>query len=213
MTRDEIINFALSRLRDKTAIVFDCDTMCNYLNDAYGKVIGSNPFWPFEDTALADATMIVTPPSNSVTLPTDAWNLISVLNTTDGFPLKEITGRKTWSQLFPLQGTNPAPPMYYRLFNNTLQVFPWPQATTQLRVEYSLRPGVLATASSVPVFPSQYHGLLVEYVMALAYTDDANSALASQHMAVFETRLAEMKNDLLGPRGDSYAQINDDLFM
>lgn len=212
MTRDEIINFALQRLRDRTAIVFQCDVMCNMANDAYSKIIGANPHWPFKETLDQAADMIVTPPANSVTLPTDATAVLDILNTTDDIPMREITGRKTWAQMFPLQGDAPGPPLYYRIFNNSIQVFPYPSQVTQLRVEYKVRPGRFAGATDVPVFPSEYHGLIVEYIMALAYTDDGNPAMAAQHMAVFEQRLAEMKADLLGPRGDSYAQINDDLF-
>lgn len=212
MTRDEIINYALQRLRDRTAIVFQCDVMCNYINDGYSKVIGANPYWPFKDTLDAASDMIVTPPLNAVTLPTDAFEVLGILNTTDGIPMREITGRKSWMQMFPLQSDTPGPPLYYRLFNNTIQVFPYPSQATQLRVEYKVRPGRFASASDVPVFPSEFHGMLVEYIMALAYQDDGNPQQATAHMAVFEERLAEMKADLLGPRGDSYAQIDDDLF-
>lgn len=212
MTRDEIINFALQRLRDRTAIVFQCDVMCNYTNDAYSKVIAANPHWPFKDSVDVAADMIVAVGANSVNLPTDATAVLDILNVTDDLPLREITGRKTWSQMFPdtpgLTGT----PLYYRVFANTIQVFPYPSQPTQLRLEYKARPTRLAAAADTPLFPSEYHGMLVEYVMALAYQDDGNPAQAQAHMAMFEARLAEMKADLLGPRGDSYAQINDDLF-
>lgn len=212
MTRDQIINYALARLRDTQAKVFDCDTMCNYLNDAYGRVIGASPYWPFKLQEAESTTVQVVAPANSFSLPTDVYRVASVENLTDLIPMREITGRKSFLQLFPSGAAAPGPPYYYRVFNNCLEVFPYPQSTTQLRVEYFVRPGVLSAASSVPSFPGEYHQMLVDFLMSMAYEDDGNLQLAAVHQTKAEARLAEMKVELLGPQGDSYAQINDDLF-
>lgn len=210
-TRDAIVNAALSRLRDPNHLVWSCAQMNDYVQDGYDRVIGASPYWPFKDTSAQSASQLVAANANTITLPTDAFRVKSVFNVTDKVALRELTGNRSYAELYPDQAETPGIPLHYRIFNNTVLVYPFAAVATQLKVEYFATPAAL-TASTSPVFPSQYHGMLIEYAMAMAYQDDDAPQQAAAHMVMFETRLQEMKTDLLGATGDSYHQINDDQF-
>lgn len=209
MTRDELVNYALQRLRDTTTppAVFPCDLVCNYVNAAYAKINGANPNWPWLETVTS--ALSITAGTNQVALPTGAWRVLSVFNCTDGYALREITGRNSFANQWPQGSTEPGQIISYRVFNNAILVYPYAGSTTSLRVEYELAPARLAAAADVPIIPTEFHDLLVEYTMHLAYTDDGNLEQAAAHLQVFNARLEELKNSVLGPRGESYAQIND----
>lgn len=211
-TRLQLQTRAALRLRDTNMVVFTSAYLQDMLNVAYEKVLSASPYWPFLDTMANTASQIVAASSNTITLPTDVWRVLSVNNDTDKYAMAEITGRKQFLALYPDPTASPGTPKHYRVFGNQLQVFPYAANATQLRIEYTVAPADLSSDSSVPVFPAAYHDLLVEYVLSLAYTDDGNLDMAKTHLSMFEDKLADMKTDLLGPRGDSYAQINDDLF-
>jgi len=82
-----------------------------------------------------------------------------------------------------------------------------------LQVEYFAGPAnLLVSGSDVPVFPSQYHRLLVEGALARAYLDDGNDKWSTMHFDREAKLLAGMVNDLLGPRQQRFSQIVDDWY-
>lgn len=210
-TRLQLQTETALRLRDTALVVFTAPYLNNALNAGYEYIMGHSPFWPFLETMANSASQVVPANGNVITLPTDVWRIISVNNDTDKYALAEITGHKQFLALYPDPTAQPGTPKHYRLFNNQLQVFPYAASATQLRVEYYVTAN-LANDADIPAFPSEWHNLLVEYAMFVAYTDDGNLQQAQAHFGTFQARLADMKASLLGPRGDSYPQINDDLF-
>lgn len=212
MQRSDLVTMAADRLRDPNHDVFSADYLCRALNEGMSRVVGASPWWPFLEVREEAANELVSAGTNSFTLPTDAWNVTALFNSTDNLPMREITGDDTPYTLYPERTQSPGTPVYFRIFNDTIEVFPYPASDTQFLVEYEVSPSQLTSDSSVPAFPSEYHGMLVEYAMYLAYTDDGNLQQAQAHLAQFETRLAEMKNDLLGSRGPHFEQINDNFF-
>lgn len=212
MTRDEIINTALLRLRDANAIVFTCTYMCNAVNAAYADVMAASPYWPFLEQESQTSPFIVTAGTNSLTLPTDVFRVRTVMNVTDNLRLHEITGDNMWADLYPDLSNAVGQARHYRILNNKLYLYPYPDEDTTLLVDYFVQPGRLAAGTDVPVIPYQFHDMLVEYAMYLAYLDDGNPQLAAVHKAAYDAKLVALKAELLGPRGDQYAQINDNLF-
>lgn len=210
-TRLQLQTETALRLRDTGLVVFTAPYLNNALNAGYEFIMGASPFWPFLEAMANGASQVVPANGNVITLPTDVWRILSINNDTDKYALTEITGRKQFLALYPDPTAQTGTPKHYRVFGNQVQVFPYASAATQLRVEYYVAAN-LAADSDVPVFPSEWHNLLVEYAMFVAYTDDGNLQQAAAHQATFQARLAHMKASLLGPRGDSYPQINDDLF-
>lgn len=207
----ELVTATQLRLRDVAKTIATDVLIGAYINDGYTRVLGASPYWPFLELELHSTGQLVAAAANSITLPTDAFRVKSVFNSTDKIMMREMAGPRTHGELYPEQVDSPGTPVQYRVFNNTILVYPFAATATQLRVEYYAPPAVLS-GSAVPVFPSQYHRLLTEWAMGLFYQDDDAPQQAAVHFAVVEAGLQDMKTNLLGPRGDSYPQINDDVF-
>jgi hypothetical protein len=141
-------------------------------------------------------------------LPTDGWRVTSVYNATDGFPLELLHGRSEYRHMFPRPSENLGVPQFYRLRSNNLEVYPWAQANTTLEVDLFLPPAVL-TGSDEPIWPEQYHRILVDGALELASVDDGNPKQAELYRDAKDRQVSHMMTDLLGPRGESYPEILD----
>lgn len=208
MTRDTMIARVKARFGDPSAQIFDADYYCNAINEAYSAVIDVSPFWPFLETNTTGLSIA----ANSVAgmaLPADATRVLALFNTTDLIRMEQITGRRTHLDMYPEGANQSGTPIQYRIFNNTIFVFPVPSVTTSFSLDYAVRPARLATGGASPVIPDQYQEAIIEHAIATANIDDGNMDQYNAHMAVFGQKMEQMKNDLLNPRGDSYAQIND----
>lgn len=183
----------------------------DYLNDAYADALAASPYWPFFETQVTNLAYAIG--VRSAALPTDAFRVSAVWNATDQFRLTPIEGRNEVYLLFPDQNET-GQPTQYRVFSNTLQVYPLPEKATTLQVEYFAGPAatLLVAGGDVPVFPSQYHRLLVEGALSRAYTDDGNSDWAKMHGDREATLIQQMVNDLLGTRQSRNAEIVDDWY-
>jgi hypothetical protein len=196
-----------TRFRDPDQDVVDNTAWLDYLNDAYHDVIGASPWWPF--TENQSAILSVTAAATGVDLPTDTWRVDGIYNVTDDYPLLPIDGNAAMWIAFSGPGTaaQTGNPTHYRIRANRILVYPNPTAATTLHVEYRTRPADLT--SGEPIFPEQYHGILLEGALARAYIDDGNRDQAAVHEAKFQELLGGMKDDLLASRGETYPQIHD----
>jgi response regulator RpfG family c-di-GMP phosphodiesterase len=68
------------------------------------------------------------------------------------------------------------------------------------------------TASDAPVFPAQYHRILVLGALVRAYEDDGALEQAGYYENRFQRMLMGMKGDLLSPRHEGYPPIVDNFF-
>lgn len=207
MTRDTIIARLQARFGDTGNAVFDAAYYCNAVNEAYSQIVAASPFWPFlESTSAALST---TAGDNTISMPSDAWHILTLMNTTDQVRMTEITGRRTYEDMYP-DPTITGTPIQYRLLNNVIYIYPIPTQTTNFSIDYPVRPARFTSGSDVPVFPDQYVDTIIEYALATCHADDGNMDQYNIHMAVYKSKLQEMLNDLIGtPKGDSYPQIND----
>lgn len=197
---------AAVRYRDLSGITVASSTWSDYLNEGYESIIAASPHWPFLEAK--SATLTVGPDGNAVALPADAWRVQAVFNVTDKLGMDEMQGRRTPYDAFPEQADSTGVPSQYRVFNNQLQVYPWPAVATSVTVEYAVAPPILTDTAS-PVFPAQYHAALLHYALEQAYIADDNFRAAEHHRGRWSVILEQMRNDLLGARGDSYPQIVD----
>lgn len=66
--------------------------------------------------------------------------------------------------------------------------------------------------NDTPVFPAQWHNILVQGALAYAYTDDANPTQAAVYQAKFDGMLIKMIADLLSGQQDRNTEIVDDWY-
>lgn len=195
-----------TRFRDPNNNIVTAVQWLEYVNETYADVIGASPHWPFLENS-ANETLTVNAGSRSVALPPGVSRVTAVRNATDDVVMTPVDGRTTHMHAFPEQ-TETGVPQFYRVYGQDLEVYPLPEANTALQVEYPAAPALLTTGE--PVFAEQYHHILVEGALALAYTDDGAPEQSAAHSGRFDTILFRMKNDYLGAgRHDSLPTIVD----
>lgn len=198
-----------SRFRDTSNNVYSAAEWGEYINDSYRQVMSWKPDWPFLQQLNA-AAVTVTANTQSGTLPTDTFQVNSVYNVTDDYLLRPIFNTDAHLLDFtPL--TDTGFPETYRLRNTTLELYPAPDHTVVLRVEYIAPPAVL-TGTDEPVFPEQFHHLLVEGALGLAYQDDNSDSKAQAHWGKFENEVQRMYNFLKMYDRSSYPAILDNFY-
>lgn len=206
MIGSAIVDRCEARYGDTGNAVVSAADWLEYVNDAYMDVVAADPYWPFLETQTTGLS--VTGGTGSVALPADAWRVTSVYNSTDKIPLTPIPGRSNYRRYYPDPASSLGVPQFYRLRGATLEVYPWPSSTTLLTIDTATPPAALTTGTE-PIFPEQYHRILVVGALAKVYEDDANAAMAASHQARFDRLLQAMRTDLLSPRDEGFPQILD----
>lgn len=200
-----------TRFRDPNQNIVTDAEWTSYLNDAYRAVIAASPFWPFLEV-VSCAALVVSAGTRGIALPTDVTRVTAVRNATDNIPMVPLSGTTEHIRIDPEQSTTGVPE-FYRIYAGRIEVWPIPNSDTTLHVEYPAPPAMLSGASDEPVFPEQYHNLLVEGALYRAYVDDGNLEQASVHEAQYAGILGAMLFDLLGTaREDSYPTIVDNWY-
>lgn len=201
----DLRTYAALRFRDTNNTVVTDAGWKLYVNTAYGDVLQALPFFPWNEFAT---TLTYSASTRSQSLPTDAWQVLSVFNATDIWPMVELEGREQYLNLYPLQ-TEIGSPIHYRIFNNAIQIYPLPQGSTALTVEYAAMPADMVNDADVPIIPTQWHDLLVIGAIAKAYRDDGNDEQASAYETEFQSMLGTLKVNLSQPRNPRYYEMTD----
>lgn len=205
MIGSAIVDRAEARFGDPENSVYTAAEWLDYVNDSYMDVVAAAD-WPFLEGQVTNLS--VTAGTGSVALPTDVFRVTAVYNATDDIPLSPIPGRADYRRYFPNADAFLAIPLFYRLRNTTLEVYPYAATATVLHVDTVVPPAAIATGTE-PVFPEQYHRILVLGALAKAHEDDENIPQADRYQARFDRLLANMTQDLLSPRTESYPEISD----
>jgi hypothetical protein len=209
-TATALIARCKTRFGDASGDIVSSADWLAYINEAYDEANRHSPFWPFEETA--DTSVTIAAGANSASLETEqagSWRVISVLNTTDDYTLAPAAGAPFSD--YPTESADPGSPEVYRLFGNTLQVYPYTDHAIVLRIEVFKPPtALLDNSSSAPVWPPEFHSVLIEGALAMAYRDDGNDTFADKHYEKFLAGISKMEEALLsGMRAESYPQIID----
>lgn len=206
MLASAIRDAAEARFSDSANVIYTEAEWLEYINDRYQEVWGTSPFWPFK---RSHATVSVTGGSRaSSALSNGVWRVESVLDTTNDLRLKPLRSRADLARIDPSEGAV-GPPQLYRLFNNTIEVWPTPETTVSLKVDVLLQ-GTDLAAGDTPAFPAQYHRMLVDGALASAYADDGNGAMAKHYEDRFVKKLEQMKGDLLDSQEEGNYVVVDD---
>lgn len=200
-----IRTYCALRFRDTGNVVVSDTEWKSYVNSAYGDILTRMPYAPWNEFS---ATVSVTAGSRSGTLPTNAFRVIAVWNATDAYPMVPLEGREEVYNQYPEQ-TETGQPQQYRLFNNTVQVYPIPTVNTSLTVEYLKQAGDLSADADLPVIPEAYHDLLVAGAVMMAYKDDGNLQMAAAYAKEYEDGIKELEQEAGQPRSPRYNQIVD----
>lgn len=201
---------AAVRFRDPTNAIITDTVWKDYVNEAYRRVLGATPFWPWNKGNRTTLTFAAG--DNTETLPTDSWRITAVFNNTDGIVMRQETGYISYRERFPFGSDSPGVPTEWQQFGHTLEVYPFPAVSTSVIVDYTLAPSAMSADGDLPVFPAQYHDVLVEYALAQAYQDDGAFDQAQAHEQRAQAIVKEMMMALLQGTGDHYPQIRDTWF-
>jgi hypothetical protein len=213
-TTASLVTRCETRFRDSGHAIVSAADWLEYLNDAYREVNGQQS-WPWMEARKTSVTFASG--DNAEDLGVDVYRVLSVHNSTDHYPLHPLEGRAEFRDEFPDE-TIPGSSVNYRLrgggaTGSVLEVWPIPNHTFTTIIEYYGPPADLVSGSVNPVWPSQYHGALVEGALGRAYRDDGNKEWADDHMAAMEAIVASMTQDLMqGARNESYPRVLDNWF-
>lgn len=196
-----------TRFRDPSNNVVTSSEWTSYINDAYDDVIAASPDWPFMEK-FATSLVTVNANTKAVALPTNVYRVKSVVANVDRTVLRQIYPVDD-SDNTTITGT----PEWYYVAGNTLYVTPTPTTNTAYDIRYMVRPTALSSDGDVPVFPSEYHGILVEGALTRAYIDDGADNQAQLHLSIMTNKLDNMKTSLLTrPHSGAYGRIRDTWF-
>lgn len=206
MNRLTLIDRCTRRFRDPSHKAVTTLDWIDYLNDAYMDVVSYRSDWPFLDNR---ATVTLAPGEGEALLPENAFAVTAVHNTTDHFPLSPIDGTVAYRHMFPDPANSLGTPQVYRVRRNKLEVFPRPSVQTRLEIDVELPVPELLADTDEPVFPEQFHRLLVSGALSLAYADQGNLEHMQVHNQIFQAGVQRMAVDLLGTRTEQYVVPTD----
>lgn len=203
-----IRTYCALRFRDTAnTIVTDTDWK-SYVNSAYSNLLSMMPNAAWNEFS---GTVTIAANGRSGSLPSEGWRVMAVYDATDGWPLVPLEGRDQVYDEYPQQ-TETGPPQHYRIFNNTVMVYPLPTVSTALTVEYAKLSGDLVADGDIPVVPAAYHDLIVAGAVEMAYRDDGNLQMATQYQAEFDQGAQILKTEAGQPRQSRFYEIVDNAY-
>lgn len=197
-----------TRFRDAANAVVTDIVWKDYVNQAYQEANAASPLWPWLETS--EQTVTVTGGQRSGTLPTDVLQVNWVYDTTNNQYLRPQEGRgEQWKQGLR---TDSGLSASYRLRSNTIELFPLTAATVTLVAECVLMPVRMSADGDLPVWPANWHELLIPGALALAFLDDGNAEFHKLNDDRFRRQLDEMKNAILAFRTSEMVPVHDNFW-
>lgn len=197
-----------TRFRDAANAVVTDLVWKDYVNQAYQEVNADTPLWPWLETS--EQTVTVAANTRGIALPTDIVQVNWAYDSTDDYRLRPQEGRgDPWH--VALRSTTGLP-LAYRLRAGNIELFPTPTASTTVILEGVLMPAKLVNDGDTPVWPSNFHELLIPGALALAFLDDGNAEFHDKQDARFRRQIAAMKAAILAFRTETNVPIRDTLW-
>lgn len=163
-----------------------------FLNDAYWDIASREP-WPFLEASSSAIT--TTAGSADITEPTDFGQVISMVIDSNGvnlMPKRADWINKTFSGALTSQGI----PSYYYFIGNQIKLYPVPDATYTITLQYLSVPAALEAGSDTPILPARHHRTLVLGALVSAYNMEDDGEQADRFERQYEKRITMMRNDL-----------------
>jgi hypothetical protein len=196
---------AAARFKDPSNNVVTAAQWLSYCNEAYSDVNAFSPLWPWLETS--EQTISFTAGNREASLPTDVVGVNWAYDTTDDYRLIDQMGRGDFFHQDHLRSET-GQPVTYRVYGAKMQLNPTPSVNTTVVAECIMQPVDLAGGDS-PVFPSSFHNILIDDMLAAAYLDDGNPNLAEAHAKRFNDGLERMRNAILLGRTETNQPIRD----
>ncbi|MBE4617379.1 phage adaptor protein [Vibrio navarrensis] len=162
--------------------------LIDFMNDAIAAIVIRRP-------DLSRATAVVATSSNTVALPSDAYQILAV-NHIDNVAATFVSINKL-NQLYPEWRTTVGAPVCWtrnELDETTLFLYPSPQEQVNVEVVYSRTLKVTDESAAFPL-SEVYEGVVADFVMYRAYNKDslnpAEGQKAQLHLQAFATALGD----------------------
>lgn len=162
--------------------------LIDFMNDAIAAIVIRRP-------DLSRATAVVATSSNTVALPTDAYQILAV-NHIDNVAATFVSINKL-NQLYPEWRTTVGAPVCWtrnELDETTLFLYPSPLEQVNVEVVYSRTLKVTDESAAFPL-SEVYEGVVADFVMYRAYNKDslnpAEGQKAQLHLQAFATALGD----------------------
>lgn len=209
ITTSSLVTRCETRFGDTGHAIVSAADWLQYLQDAYDDGNTYSPFWPWNELRKSDFSLAAG--ANTIALTSYGSRVLSVHNVTDMYPLTPLEAHATWRTQYPT--TDQGSPVNYRMFAQTLEVYPIPDHAITVAVEYYGNPTALDTSSVNPVWPDAFCGALVDGALALAYLDDGNEKFAMDCKQKFDEAMVKMEETLLsGTRHETYPRVTDEFW-
>lgn len=130
-----------------------------------------------------------------------------------GTPLKKIQREDLNAFQLKLGETTSSEPTHYFIFQERLWVWPYPasaDSTDPLRLWYYAMPATLTLEATALTIPVVLHNDLIDYCLARARERNEDPEQAGRSMQAFTERMAQSREILFNPHGESYPVVRSD---
>ena len=171
-----------------------------YLNHAYMMFCTREP-WPFLEKLFTGN--FTTNQAQQFSSVTDIKQVLSVINTTQGYALNPTRPEAIYKSYADQLTTPNAPVLYYTPVNNSaapmgkqVHVFPVPSAADAAQMRYIYIPALLTTGTDVPVVPERFHRILTFGALWQMYRLEDDPQSGDEYETMFEEGIQMARNDL-----------------
>lgn len=175
------------------------------LNDAYYDVCSREP-WPFLE---ARTTLTTTAAQDTITgFPADFRAAIT-LTIPSASQALEPRRLDDFQKRFAGQETNSGTPYVYYFIGSTMHLWPVPDSTYTMTLNYIKTPTALSALTDTPIVPVQHHRVIVLGALVTLYNMEDDPDLAAVFKQQFEQRLQTMREDAWKRQYDRPDRIYD----
>jgi hypothetical protein len=177
----------------------------NWVLTAHEEIQLKHPRWRFDwaqATKVLAAQESYNPTSDwSLSARTWDWDGAYVYVTASGATARQPLSYEPWHcyRELNLQGSSGQPQWITEAPDKTIRLYPIPNTTYTVALDYYRKPEVLAANSDTPRMPSQYHMAIVWRAVMLYCGHDENTPLYQQAKINFDHLMSRMEDTELDP--------------
>jgi hypothetical protein len=101
-------------------------------------------------------------------------------------------------------------PGTYALWNDTIYLYPTPDAAKTVKIFHYNEPTEVTTSSTTMSIPSRYHTDIIDLVLSVMYAKDQNTQMSSYHRNLWESNVNKIKRARRKEkRGDDFLVVRE----